>query len=58
MTVMFEMSMYNLTELDGQVEVCLLSGHDNEIPVSVTVQLKETGSAEGEVINQTLIFII
>ena len=58
MTVMFEKSMYNVTELDGQVEVCLLSSYDNEIPVSVTVQPKETGSAKGEVITQTLIFII
>ena len=52
MTVMFEMSMYNVTELDEQVEVCLLSDRDNEIPVSVTVQPEETGSAEGKVINQ------
>ena len=52
MTVMFEMSMYNVTELDGQVEVCLLSDRDNEIPVSVTVQPEETGSAEGKVIKQ------
>ena len=52
MTVMFEMSMYNLTEVEGKVEVCLLSDRDNEIPVSVTVQPEESGSAEGKANNQ------
>ena len=58
-TVMFEMPMYNVTEEEGQVEVCLLSDRNNEIPVSITVRPEETGSAEGKVINHmNLIFII
>lgn len=50
-TVMFEMPMYNVSELDEQVEVCLVKLGDNEIPVTVTVQPSVTGSAEGKVIN-------
>ena len=57
--VVFEMPMYNVTEQDEQVEVCLLSNRNNEVPVSVTIQPEETGSAEGKVTNQkNMIFII
>ena len=48
-TVMFERPMYNVTEPDEQVEVCLLKTGDNEIPVVVRVQPSETGSAEGNI---------
>ena len=48
--VTFEMSMYNVTEVKGEVaEVCLLSSRTNEIQVTVTVQPEETGSAEGKI---------
>ena len=51
-TVMFEKPVYNVSEQNGQVEVCLTKTGENEIPVSVTVQPSETGSAEGKVTNQ------
>ena len=58
-TVRFEMPMYNVTEQEGQVEVCLLSDRNNEIRVSARVRPEETGSAEGKVINQkNMMFII
>ena len=58
-TVRFEMPMYNVTEQEGQVEVCLLSDRNNEIRVNARVRPEETGSAEGKVINQkNLMFII
>ena len=44
---MFEMPVYNVSESDEQVEVCLTSIGENEIPVTVTVEPSETGSAEG-----------
>ena len=49
---MFEMPVYNVTEQEERVEVCLLKTGDNEIPVTVTVQASETGSAEGKITNQ------
>lgn len=51
-TVTFEMPAYNVTEQEEQVEVCLLKTGDNEIPVTVTVQPSEIGSAEGKITNQ------
>ena len=50
-TVMFEMPIYNVTELEGAVEVCLLSSRNNEVPITVVVQPEEIGSAEGEIIS-------
>jgi len=55
---MFEMPMYNVTESNEQVEVCLLKTGDNEIPVVVTVQPSETGSAEGKATNQRIFVLL
>ena len=44
--------MYNVSEVDEGVEVCLLKSGENEIPVSVTVRPSEIGSAEGKITNQ------
>ena len=44
--------MYNVSEVDERVEVCLLKTGENEIPVTVTVQPSEIGSAEGKITNQ------
>jgi len=53
------MPEYNVTEPEGQVEVCLLSTRNNEVPVTVVVQPEQIGSAQGEIISQVvLIFII
>ena len=44
--------MYNVSEVDERVQVCLLKTGENEIPVTVTVKPSETGSAEGKTKNQ------